>query len=531
MLSHSSDALTFRQLLPNGKHYAPQGTLKPPQGKLKPPQGKLKPPQGKLKQQKSTQEPNPKVRTCTDTIRRVVPGDVFFACVDGEGDGHDHLDQAVQNGAIAVVTERLVVCNVPVMVVDDCRLAFAQACHLLLGGPSQSLTTTAIAGTDGKTTVAALIEAVLVEAGKSVTSRTSLGITAPAGYAQRQTASSAADLAGWLAKAVGWGIDDAILEVDSRDAAKKHSAGAQFDHLVLTSANAAHLDLHRTPQNYQKTLWGLTQQLKSNGVLITNQDDLILREHLQQLSVPALTYSMKDSSADVHATLIERHRSEQTFTLEAGHHVAMVRTKIIGDQHIRNCLAAAAVGMLQGLDLTQIAKGLEKVERLSGRMDRVECGQPFGVFLEQHATPTRLSATLAALRSVTGGRLWCVFGSEATEDDCRLAATGRIVERLSDHCVLTGPTHETRGSWPLVHDVLDGMKRPGAARIIPTRKRAIHWVLDEAGPDDTILLVGAPTTTCPIESCGQADDRGLVERHLRDLPDEAPVILPFPTVR
>ena len=502
VLSHSSDALTFRQLIPEGKHYPG-----------------------------NEGEANPPVTTCTDTIRRVVPGDVFFACVDSEGDGHDHVARAVKHGAIAVVTERLVVSSVPVIVVDDCRHAFAQACHQLFGVPSQSLKTTAVAGTDGKTTVAALIECVLTEAGKSVTSRTSLGITAPAGYAQRQTESSAAELAGWLAQAVRWGVREAILEVDSRDIAAKHSVGTQFDHLVITGVGAAHLDLHRTPKNYRETLWSLTDQLKPGGVLIANYDDAVLRERLRDLKVPTLTFSMKDTAADVHATLLERHRSEQTFTLEAGNRMATVRTKIIGDQHIRNCLAAAAVGMLQGLDLTQIAQGLERLERLNGRMDRVECGQPFGVFIEQHTTPTRLSASLAALRSVTGGRLWCIYGPEATEDDCRLAATGRIIERLSDHCVLTGPTHETRGSWPLVHDVLDGMKSPGSARIIPTRKRAIQWVLDEAGPEDTVILIGAPAKGCPIEACGQDGDRGIVEQFLRDLLDDEPVILPFPTIR
>ena len=502
-LSHSNGVLTFRQLLPQGKLFAPH--------------------------EKSRSESDPRVTTCSDTILHVEPGDVFFACVDGEGDGHDQLERAVEQGAIALVTERLVVSNVPVMVVDDCREAFAQACHELLGEPSNSLTTTAVAGTDGKTTVAALIEAVLVEAGNNVTSRTSLGITAPAGYAQRQTTASAAELAAWLAKAVRWGVQDAILELDSREIAAKHNAGARFDHVVITGTGIAHLDLHRTSANYQKTLWGLTEQLKPNGVVIANYDDPVLRSRLRELQVPALTYSMKDSSADIYATLLERHRSEQTFTLEAGYRIATVRTKIIGDAHIRNCLAAAAVGMLRGLDLTQIAAGLERIERLSGRMERVECGQPFGVFVEQHATPTRLAAALAALRSVTGGRLWCIYGPEATDDDCRLAATGRVIELFADRCVLTGPGYKTRGTWPLVHDVMDGMKRPGAARTIPTRERAVRWVLDEAEPEDTILLVGAAAKTCPIESCGQYDDRVLVEQHLRYVPDEHPTILPFPT--
>lgn len=497
MLSHSNDAYTFRQLLPHGQHFG---------------------------------SANPPVSTCTDTVRRVVAGDVFFACVDGEYDGHDDLEEAVRLGAIAVVAERYVVCDVPLIVVDDCREAFAIACHRLLGTPSEAIRTTAVAGTDGKTTVAALLESVLNEAGNQVTSRTSLGISAPAGYAQKHTNPSAAELAGWLAQAVHWGADDAILEVDSRDAATRRSEGASFDHLILTGASAANLDLHRTKDNYQRALWGLTSQLKPGGALIANYDDPVLRRQLADFEVPTLTYSLHEPTADLHATLLERHRSEQTFMLEAGHHVAMVRTKIIGDQHIRNCLAATAVGMLQGMSLPQIAKGLERIERLKGRLDRVECGQPFGVFIEQHATTSRLAAALATLKSVTSGKLWCVFGGNATTDDHRLAAMGGIIERYADRCVLTGPDHQHRSTWPLVHDVMDGMNRPGAARVIPTRERAIRWSLDEAGSDDVILIVGGASDECPLQAVGQQDDRQLVESHLRAAEDDAPMILPFPSV-
>lgn len=473
---------------------------------------------------------NPRILTCTDNVHRMTEGDLFFAVVGATSDGHNDIPKAIKAGAVAIVSERLVVADIPVIVVDDCGKAFGRACHQLLGAPSDSLMTTAVAGSDGKTTVATLIEAVLAEAGKCVTSRTSLGVRAPAGYAERDVSPSPVELAGWLAKAVRWGAHDAIVEIDSRDAAAQQSYGAMFDHLVLTSANPAHLHLHRTRENYQRTLLELTDQLKPQGVIVANYDDSRIREQLQSVDVPALTYSLDNPTADIRASLIERHRSEQTFLIEAGQRTALVRTKIIGDQHIRNCLAATAVGILRGLELTQIAAGLERVERLAGRLDRVECGQPFSVFIEHHATPSRISAALTTLRSVTSGKVWCVFGPTATDEENELAAMGRIIERLGDHCVLTGATHQTRGSWPLVHDVLDGMQNVGRPRVIPTRERAIHWALDEASEFDTVLIVGAPNSTCPIEACGQRDDRPLVEDHLREVEDDEPTILPFPTI-
>jgi len=500
MLSHLGDTrpLTLRQLIPDGKFYGAS---------------------------------DPKVATCSDTIRRIIHGDVYFACVDADNDGHDDILKAVELGAVAVVAERLVVAAVPVVVVPDSRQAFALSCHKLFGLPSQSLITTGIAGTDGKTTVAALVESVLEGAGKHVTSRTSLGIRAPAGYAQRQTTPSATEIVGWLADAIRWGASDAILEVDSRDVVSRHSMGTQFNHLVFTNVTPAHLQLHRNAQNYRRTLLGLTDQLKPNGVVIINLDDPALRDVLPTLDAPVLTYSMNSDSADIRATLLERHRGEQTFLLETGHYSAMVRTRIIGDQHIRNCMAATGVGILQSLDLTTIVAGLERVERLNGRLDRVECGQPFGVFVEHHTTPVRLAAALGTLKSVTTGKLWCLFGPQVSSDDCQLAAMGRVIELFADQCVLTGATYETRATMPMLHDVLDGMNNVGRPRLIPTRSRAVRWVLDEMGADDTVLLVGAPITTCPVEACGQEGDRQLVEQHLREVPDDTPIILPFPTAR
>jgi UDP-N-acetylmuramoyl-L-alanyl-D-glutamate--2,6-diaminopimelate ligase len=498
MLSHLSGSrpLTLRQLIPDGKFYGAS---------------------------------DPIVVTCSDTVQRIVTGDVYFACINADGDGHDDILRAVELGAIAVVTERLVVTSVPVVVVTDSRRAFALACHQLFGLPSQSLTTTAVTGTDGKTTVAMLIESVLLNAGRDVTSRTSLGIRAPAGYAQRQTTPSAAELVGWLAESIRWGVSNVILEVDSRDVVSRRSTGTQFDHLVFTNISPAHLQLHRNAENYHRTLLGLIDQLKPNGVVIANVDDPVLRDILPKLEAPSLTYSMTDDTADIRATLLERHRGEQTFLLEVGHRSALVRTRIIGDQHIRNCMAATGIGLIQEIDLATIVAGLEKLERLNGRLDRVECGQPFGVFVEHHVTPTRLAAALATLRSVTTGKLWCLYGPQTTRDDCQLAAMGRVIEVAADHCILTGATHETRGTLPLLHDVLDGMKHVGRPRIIPSRSRAVRWVLDEIGDDDTVLLIGAPITACPVEACGQEDDRQLVEQHLREISDDAPVILPFPT--
>ena len=102
--------------------------------------------------------------------------------------------------------------------------------------------------------------------------------------------------------------------------------------------------------------------------------------------------------------------------LSAGSETVPVRTRMIGDHHIANCLVAAAVGLVYGIDLADIARGIEQVEQVPGRMERLECGQPFGVFVDYAHTPDALEHSLSALREVTEGRLICVFGAGGGRD-------------------------------------------------------------------------------------------------------------------
>jgi UDP-N-acetylmuramoyl-L-alanyl-D-glutamate--2,6-diaminopimelate ligase len=229
--------------------------------------------------------------------------------------------------------------------------------------------------------------------------------------------------------------------------------------------------------------------LKPGGFAVLNADDEACQRLAGTIDAPLLTYGMF-SEADVTASLIERQRSEQTFYLQAGDELAPVRTRIIGDAHVSSCLAAATVGLTLGIDLPTIVRGLESVTCIPGRLERIECGQDFGVFIDAARSPERLAYVLRTLRKVTSGRLICIAGAPGGRRRSGRAWLGRVLERSCDLPILTADNPRYEQPLAIVHDLLDGFQRPAKAHVLPDRQRAIELALAAARPGDTVVIAG-----------------------------------------
>jgi UDP-N-acetylmuramoyl-L-alanyl-D-glutamate--2,6-diaminopimelate ligase len=263
----------------------------------------------------------------------------------------------------------------------------------------------------------------------------------------------------------------------------------EFDVAVLTNLRRDHLDYHGSIFNYRRIKSRLFEHLKPDGAVVVNADDSASRFALQRLDRPVLTVGLH-TPAELTANVLERHACEQTFLLNAGDETAAIQTRMIGDHHVYNCLCAAAVGLLMGLELTTIARGLEAVEAIPGRLEPIVCGQPFGVYVDAARSPDALAVTLRTLRQVTAGRVICVYGADADGDPSQRPLLGRVVERIAHLGVITNDN--PRGQQPLqiAHDILDGYDRPARAHLLPGRAAAIRWALSQARPDDAVLIAG-----------------------------------------
>jgi UDP-N-acetylmuramoyl-L-alanyl-D-glutamate--2,6-diaminopimelate ligase len=480
-----------------------------------------------------------RISSCTSDPRRCRRGALYVAVETPEYDGHEHATQAVRRGAVAVVAERRLPVEAPVLVVPDSREAYGWICHHLQGLPSRWLHTIGVTGTNGKTTVSLLIEAILKTAGRRAGVLNDLVVDdgtcrRPAG----ELVPSAPMLAEWLGRVRKADGEHAVLEASSRMLAERHSAGLELDAAVVTNVRRDHLDLHGSIVNYRQAKARLLEHLKPGGFIVANADDSATRFLVRHARHPVLTVGMR-MPAELTATLVDRCAGEQTFLLTAGDETVAVQTAMFGDHHVYNCLAAAGLGLMLGIDLTTVARGLESVTWIPGRMEPLVCGQPFGVYVDDAHTPDALAVTLKTLRSVTSGRVICVFGADAARDPESRPLLGRVVERSADLGIITNDNPREQPPLQIAHDILDGYDRPSKAHILPDRAQAIRWALGEAEPGDAVLIAGKGDRQYQIAAGHRQefDDRDVARRWLQEVgstieyePPRPATILRFPSV-
>ncbi len=427
------------------------------------------------------------VTSCVTDWREVEPGDVFVALPEGCGggdDGHLHAQRAVSHGAIAVVCEQPVpVFDVPTYLVPDSRVALGEICHALVGHPSRSLEVIGVTGTHGKSTTIALLESIFAAAEKHCGKLSSLGcydgMTHSSGMGDSPSAPA---LASRLARMAAAGCTHAIVEISSQALSQACVAGIELGAVCVTNVTDAHLDCHNTVQSYRETKRRILQYLSPTGVTVLNADDQVSLKWLDQLTGPVLTYGMSQqsgvSAAEITALVVECHANEQTFVLTAGSDSAAVRTTIIGEHHVANCLAAAALSLSYGIDLQTIASGLEAVDQLPARMEHIDCGQGFPVFVDAANTAEALRASLRTARRLAKRRVICVWDEAAGGAGSEHLAISQVLNRLVDLVIVTQPllSCETEGA-----DV----------EVVANRGEAIACAVAIAEPGDVVVIAGS----------------------------------------
>jgi UDP-N-acetylmuramoyl-L-alanyl-D-glutamate--2,6-diaminopimelate ligase len=477
-----------------------------------------------------------RINSCCGHPRDVQPGDLFVAMETRDFDGHEHAGEALRRGAAAVLAERLLPLEAPLCLVPDSREAYGHICQELAGQPTRRLRTFGVTGTNGKTTTSLLIASVLRTADQITGLTTGMFCDDTEDrVAAACTTPQAPELAQWLARMAANECRNAVVEVSSRALAEKRTAGVAWDVAVVTNVRRDHVDYHGSLTTYRRLKSRLVHQLKPQGLAVINADDPVSRQWLKHLDCPVLTFGLH-SPAEVTGRVVERYAGEQTLLLTAGHETAAVQTRMFGDHHAYNCLAATAAGLAAGLDLTTIARGLEALQQIPGRLEPVACGQPFGVYVDYGRSPDALAMSLRALRQVTTGRVICVYGADAARDRQERPLLGRVVERHAQLGIIANnnPRHEE--PLQIAHDILDGYDRPARAHILPARAEAIRWALGEARTGDTVLISGKGDQQ--FQMIGDEpqffDDREIAEAWLREVGarrdyDERPAhVLAFP---
>lgn len=445
------------------------------------------------------------VRRVTFDSRHAQPGDLFVAIPGTRHDGTDYVPEALAAGAVAVAAEGeiRVPPRVGLAVVPSARRALGELASALFGQPSEHLRLVGVTGTDGKTTTCRLIAAVLAAAGRRVgwltTAEMAIGNQIAASPFDRTTP-EASDLQGVLARFVGADVEDAVVEVSSHALALDRVAGCTFDAAVFTNLAPEHLDFHGTLEAYAAAKARLFEMLdmptgkRWSRMGVVNADDPA--SVVMAASSPAgiVSYGM-EQPADLTATRIDLGPDRTQFVLVTPLGDQTITTRLLGRHNVANWLAAASVALGWGIDLQAVAEAAEETSAPPGRLQRVQRGQPFDVFVDYAHTPQALEATLGLLRGLTKGRLYLVFAMPGRRDAQNRPRAGEVAARHCDFFFISTDDPLDEDPTVIAEEVATGVRTAGARegqqfRVEVDRRLAIFEALKLARPGDTVLLAG-----------------------------------------
>lgn len=459
---------------------------------------------------------DPIVTGCSADVRQCQRGDVFIALPGArlENEAFAALKRA---GVVAIVGDQpLEQRELPMAQVHDVRAAYGNICQALAGQPSRKLKVIGVAGSSGKTTASHLIASVLCEG------RYASGILGSLGYFDGYDWNEAPSttphppaMASWLRNMTANGCTHAVVEVSAQALQQSRLAGVDLDVACLTHVRQPRTTLdNRGAQHSLRAR--LLEQLVPEGFAVLNADDDACLDLLERLDGPVLTVGI-ERAAELMATPLEQFICEQTYLLSAGSLNLPVRTKLVGRRNIYNGLIAAAVGLAYGLELPEIVRGLEQIESIAGRLERIECGQGFGVFVDGANSGEALADALDTLRALTPGRVICVCSVDPRHDRPQRTRLGRAVETHADLAVLT-TQHSLMADQPgAIRDVLRGCTNQDWLHVMSNRHHAIGWAIEQAEPGDCVLIAGrGHETYTTIDGVRhEFDDREVAREWLR----------------
>ena len=469
--------------------------------------------------------------------RRVQPGAVFFALAGSKTHGSVFIDQALKQGAVAVVVgqaepqefaqlrQKLASSESPF---SSVTLLSCPSPRVLLGvmadrffqQPSRKLTLVGVTGTSGKTTTTYLLEAIWQAMGCST------GVIGTVNYRYQRreepapfTTPEAVELQSLLHTMVGAGVTHAVMEVSSHALVQERVRGCQWDGAVFTNLGRDHLDFHTDLDDYfaakaRLFVSELAASPKKSRFAVVNIDDPWGEKLLTyQLPGRVLTYGLADR-AGVSVRNIEQRFSGMRGTLCLEGKDIDFSSELIGEPHVYNILAAAATAYALGISAETIVAGLAACTGVPGRLETVEVGQDFAVIVDYAHKPDALEKTLRSIRQLTQQRLITVFGCGGDRDTGKRPLMGEAAGRLSDVVIVTSDNPRTEDPLRILHDAEQGLIQTDLPKckstfetgdptqtvtiaelqrgylVVADRREAIHIALCGARAGDVVVIAG-----------------------------------------
>jgi UDP-N-acetylmuramoyl-L-alanyl-D-glutamate--2,6-diaminopimelate ligase len=460
---------------------------------------------------------DPQITGLEHDSRRIRPGNCFVAFRGGAADGNQFIDAAIANGAVAVVTDSHDATpreGIGWMRVANGRRALADLSARFYGYPAEKLRLSGITGTNGKSTTAFLLESILNAAGhKTILIGTIeyhlAGDTLPAPH----TTPESLELNRIFAAGAQRGAREVVMEVSSHALAQERVWGIGFDVAVFTNLTRDHLDFHQDFEKYFAAKRILFEGCGATppSVAVINTDDpwgAKLEPVSRRRGSRVAGYGQ--FSGDFRASQVNLTPAGTQFELSGSGNSIRIETPLLGRFNVYNILAASAAASARGCTLEQIASGVRALQRVPGRFERVDCGQPFTVVVDYAHTDDALKNLITVARDFVGrtergGRVITVFGCGGDRDRRKRPLMGHAAGAGSDFVIMTSDNPRSEDPLAIIAEAEEGVKRSGARYTIePERRAAIGKAIAMAAPGDIVLLAGKGHEKVQVTRTGSA---------------------------
>jgi UDP-N-acetylmuramoyl-L-alanyl-D-glutamate--2,6-diaminopimelate ligase len=455
--------------------------------------------------------PSIAVETLTADSRTVTPGAAFFALPGAKTDGARHVGEAISRGAVAIVTREPVAASGAVAIVaPEIHDVMSEAAARFHRNPSAALELVGVTGTNGKTTVTHLVESIWLAAGFRPgvigTIRYRFGDKSwPAPFTTPQPI----ELQQILAEMLELGATHVVMEVSSHALALGRVRDCDWAGAAFTNLTRDHLDFHADMESYFAAKRSLFVELlpaskRPSRFAVVNLDDPYGRRLLEAIEDRVVTWGRGDD-ADVAPANVERSLAGLRGELRIQGRAVPFTSKLVGDAHLDNILTAAAIAAAEGVADEVIAAGIARCEHVPGRMERVDGGAPFAVFVDYAHTPDALERALRVLRNLCSARLIVVFGCGGDRDRGKRPIMGEIAGRFADLAILTSDNPRSEDPFRILHEIEGGVREAGLEAIgedrmrrgehggfvlVEDRHRAIRLAVESARAEDVVLIAG-----------------------------------------
>ena len=463
-----------------------------------------------------TADPELEIGSVVYDSRKARPGSLFVAVSGFASDGNRFIPMALEKGAVAVITAKKPLVEVPYVLVPADRLALAQVSCNWFEHPAKAMTMIGITGTNGKTSSTLLLKHLLekvlgAKVGIIGTMENRIGDEV---FPTERTTPESFELQELFAKMRDAGCTHVVMEVSSHALTLERIGGVYFDVAAFTNLTEDHLDFHKTMEAYCDAKAELFRRC---GRAVLNRDDAWHDRIAAGSTCDVLTTS-RMPSAGLYARDVELRADGVSFTAVCRGSRAHVDLPIPGGFTVYNALTVLGIALQLEIALEDAAAALATAQGVKGRVEVVPTpGKPYTVLIDYAHTPDGLENVLTSVRGFCKGRLIAVFGCGGDRDPVKRPIMGRIGAELADIAVITSDNPRSESPMAIIEDILKGISNRENCVVVENRMEAICYAMDIAKKDDIIVLAGKGHETYQ-EICGvkhHMDEREIVAGFLK----------------